>query len=156
MTYVATLGGSKEFNRLVDLDIRRREFLITLREGSVTAQRAKEMKEELARINEQMEGLKKIVKGQMARAALSGPAQGQGMENVATIGLLDLAMDSFAVDSSPNGPAVESTRVGSYIVTNEGYFSTVRTPEGQSFRCTMTVVPEAGASMKCEPVGGKR
>jgi hypothetical protein len=155
-TYVATLGGSKEFNRLVDLDLRRREFLITLREESVRAERAKEMKEELAQINEQMEGLKKIVKGQIARVETSAPGQGQGIENVATIGLLNLAMDSFAAPGSPNAASPESIRVGSYVVTDEGYFSTVKTPEGQTFHCTTTVVPDAGASITCEPVGGKR
>jgi len=38
-TYVTTLGGSKEFNRLVDLDLRRREFLITLQLETVTPER---------------------------------------------------------------------------------------------------------------------
>ena len=28
-TYLVTFGGSREFNRMVDLDVRRREFLIT-------------------------------------------------------------------------------------------------------------------------------
>ncbi len=155
-TYVATLGGSKEFNRLVDLDLRRREFLITLRQESVGGERAKEMREELARMNEQMEGLKKVIKGQIARIESQGPAQGQGIESVATIGLLNLAIDSFAVASSPTAPAAESIRVGPYVVTDEGYFSTVKTPEGQTFHCTTTMVPDAGASIKCEPGGGKR
>ena len=153
--HLATLGVSKEFNRLVDLDVRRREFLITLSQESVSAQRAKEIKEELVRINEQMEGLKKIVKGQIGRIESREPAQGQGIEKVATIGLLNLAIDSFATDSSPKPPAVESTQVGSYVVTDEGSFSTVRTPEGQTFRCTTTAVKDAGASIKCEPIGGK-
>src|ERR687891_13565 len=34
-TYLITMGGSREFNRMVDLDLRRREFLITLRASSV-------------------------------------------------------------------------------------------------------------------------
>ena len=155
MIQLATLGGSKEFNRLVDLDLRRREFLITLRTESVSSQRAKEMREELVQINEQMEGLKKVVKGQIARVELRAPSEGQGIENIATIGLLNLAIDAFAVTGPPNVPAPMSTRVGSYVVTNQGSFSTVQTPDGQNFRCTTSFVPDGAASIRCAPVGGK-
>lgn len=154
-THVVTLGGSKEFNRLVDLDLRRREFLITLRDQALTAERTQEMKQELVEINEQVEGLKKLIKGQIARNQLREPAQAQRIENVATIGLLNLAMDSFAVANPSNIPATVSTQVGSYVVMDEGNFSTVRTPEGQIFRCLTTVVPEAGASITCQPAGAK-
>src|SRR5262244_2042171 len=41
-TYLVTIGGSREFNRMVDLDVRRREFLITLRDSSVKPDRVKE------------------------------------------------------------------------------------------------------------------
>jgi hypothetical protein len=154
-TYVTTLGGSKEFNRLVDLDLRRREFLITLQLETVTPEREKEMKAELIRIHGQMEELKKIVKGQIARVESRDPAQSQGIENVATIGLLDLAMDSFVVPIPPSAPPAMSTRVGAYLVTDEGNLSTVQTPDGQTFRCRTTVIPDSGASIKCVPVGGK-
>lgn len=154
--HVVTFGGSKEFNRLVDLDLRRREFLITLRTESVSPQRAKEMREELVQINEQMEGLKKVVKGQIVRVELRAPSEGQGIENIATVGLLNLAIDAFVgVAAPPNAPVAISTRVGSYVVTDEGSFSTVQTPDGQNFRCLTTVVPDAGASIRCAPVGGK-
>jgi hypothetical protein len=154
-THVVTLGGSKEFNRLVDLDLRRREFLITLRDQALTAERAQEMKQELVQINEQLEGLKKLIKGQIARNQLREPAQAQRIENVATIGLLNLAMDSFAAANPSNTSATVSTQVGSYVVMDEGTFSMVRTPEGQTFRCLTTMVPEAGASISCQPAGAK-
>jgi len=153
-TYVATFGGSKEFSRLVDLDLRRREFLITLQLESVTPEREKEMKAELMRIHEQMEELKTIVKGQIARTELRDP-QPQGVEKVATIGLLDLAMDSFVVPIPASAPPAMSTRVAPYLVTDEGNVSTVQTPDGQTFRCRTTVIPDAGSSIKCVPVGGK-
>src|SRR5919197_2358383 len=35
----ATVGSSAEFYRLVDLDVRKREFTITMRDGSVRADR---------------------------------------------------------------------------------------------------------------------
>jgi len=155
MTHVVTLGGSKEFNRLVDLDLRRREFLITLRLESVTPEREKQMKAELTRIQQQMEELQKIVKGQIARIELRDPAQAQAIENVATIGLLDLAMDSFVVAIPPSAPPAMSTRVGAYVVTDEGNLSTVQTPDGQIFRCQTTVIPDSGASIKCAPVARK-
>jgi hypothetical protein len=55
-TYVLTMGGSREFNRLVDLDVKRREVLITLRDSAVKPDRAKEMKEELVAININVDG----------------------------------------------------------------------------------------------------
>jgi hypothetical protein len=154
-TYVVTLGGSKEFNRLVDLDLRRREFLITLRVESVTPEREKEMKAELIGIHEQMEELKKMVKNQIQRIELRDPAQTQGIESVATIGLLELAMDSFVVAIPPSAPPAISTRVGAYLVTDEGNLSTVQTPDGQTFRCRTTVIPDSGASISCVPVARK-
>ena len=154
-TYVTTLGGSKEFNRLVDLDLRRREFLITLRLENVAPEREKEMKAELIRIHEQMEELKSIVKGQIARVESRDPAQPGVIETVATVGLLDLAMDSFVVAIPPSEPPAMSTRVGAYLVTDEGDLSTVRAPDGQIFRCRTTVVPDSGASIRCLAVGAK-
>ena len=44
-TITATVGGSPEFYRLVDLDIRKREFIVTMRETSVRPDRVKEMNE---------------------------------------------------------------------------------------------------------------
>ena len=154
-TYIAAMGGSKEFNRLVDLDLRRREFLITLRLETVTPEREKEMKAELMRIHEQMEELKRIVKGQIARVESRDPAQPGVIETVAILGLLDLALDSFVVPIPPKEPPAMSTRVGAYLVTDEGDLSTVRAPDGQIFRCRTTVIPDSGASIKCLAAGAK-
>jgi hypothetical protein len=154
-THVVTLGGSKEFNRLVDLDLKRREYLITMQNQSLTPQRTQEMKQELVEINDQLEGLKKVVKGQIARMELRDPGQPQKVETIATIGLLNLAIDSFAVASPATVSAVPSTKVGPFIVSDEGSFSTVQTPDGHIFNCLTTMTPDAGASIKCEPTGGK-
>jgi hypothetical protein len=50
-TVTATVGGSAEFFRLVDLDVRKREFIVTLRDGSVRADRMQEMKDELIKMD---------------------------------------------------------------------------------------------------------
>src|ERR1044071_4741129 len=96
-TYLATLGGSKEFNRLVDLDLKRREFLITMQNQTLDPRREQEMKKELVQIDDQLDGLKKVIKGQIARAEVREPSQAQKIETIATIGLIDLAIDFFAV-----------------------------------------------------------
>ena len=141
---------------MVDLDVRRREFLITLRASSVNSERAKEMKEELVSINKDVDALKEIVKGQAANSELRAQQQPQQLETVATIGLLNMAIDSFATMTIPAGPNPPSTKVGRYIVSDfGGLLSTVTTPEGQTLRCTTLVFPEAGASIKCEPPGNK-
>jgi len=149
-TYLATLGGSKEFNRLVDLDLRRREFLITMQNQTLDPRREQEMKKELVQIDDQLDGLKKVVKGQIARAEASEPAQPQKVETIATIGLIDLAIDSFAVATPANFPSPPSTQVGPFVVSDEGNFSTVQTPDGQMFYCRTTMVPD-DASILCEP-----
>ena len=152
--HLATLGGSKEFDRLVDLDLKRREFLITMQNQTLDPRRAQEMKQELVQIDDQLEGLKRVVKGQMARAEFREPSQPQKIETIATIGLLNLAIDSIAVPIPATVSAVPSTQVGPFIVSDEGNFSTVQTPDGQIFRCRTTMAAEVGASIKCDPPGG--
>jgi hypothetical protein len=155
-TYLVSFGGSREFNRMVDLDVRRREFLITLRHSSVKPDRVKEMKDELTVMNNDVDALKEIVKGQAANAELRAQQQPQQLETVATLGLINMAIDSFASMIIPAGPNPPSTKVGRYIVSDfGGLLSTVTTPEGQTLRCTTLVFPEAGASIKCEPPGTK-
>lgn len=152
--YLANFGASREFNRMVDLDVRRREFLITLRASAVNPDRAKEMKDELAVMNKDMDALKEIVKGQAANAELRAQQQPQQVETFAIIGLINMAIDSFATMTIPAGPNPLSTKVGRYTVSDfGGLLSTVTTPEGQTLRCTTLVYPEAGASIKCEPPG---
>ena len=155
-TYLVTFGGSREFNRMVDLDVRRREFLITLRTSSVNSERVKEMKEELVSINKDVDSLKEIVKSQAASAELRSQQQPQQLEIVAVIGLVNIAIDSFAAMTVPSGPNPPSTKVGPYVVSDfGGLFSTVRTPEGRIFRCSTLVFSEEEAGIKCEPSGNK-
>src|SRR5215475_4868756 len=151
-TYLVTFGGSREFNRMVDLDVRRREFLITLRASSLNQERVKEMKEELASMNKDVDSLKEIVKSQAARAELRSQQQPQQLEIVAVIGLVNIAIDSFASMTVPSGPSTPSTKVGPYVVSDfGGLFSTVTTPEGYIFRCATLVLSEEEAGIKCEP-----
>lgn len=146
----AAIGASPEFYRLVDLDLRKREFTVTLRDTNVTAQRQREMQEELLAMDEEIAALKPVVKTQLTSVVSHEP--GDRIENAATLGLLGLAVDSFSTGAAPRGVEAPSTRVGQYLVTDLGSFSTVRTPEGQSFRCNVFNVPEEGGGMKCEPV----
>ena len=150
-TYLLTFGSSREFNRMVDLDVRRREFLITLQTSSVNPERTKEMKEELGRINQDVESLKEIVKGQTANIELRAQQQPQRVETFAIIGLIHMAIDSFASMTIPAGPNPPSTRVGRYTVSDfGGLLSAVTTPEGQTLRCTTLIYPETGAGIECE------
>ena len=154
-TYTVTLGGSKEFNRLVDIDLRRKEFLITLRETSVRPDRAKEMKDELDRINEDVNGLKEIVKGQVTQAVLRDQEQTQMIESIAIIGLVHLTLESFSTSSDRAGLSRPSTKVGPNVVTDlGGSLSTVRTSDGRTYRCSTLLVAERGAGIKCEAPGG--
>ena len=155
-TYLVTFGVSREFNRMVDLDVRRREFLITLRTSSVNSERVKEMKEELLSINKDVDSLKEIVKSQAANAELRSQQQPQQLEIVAVIGLVNIAIDSFAAMTVPSGPNPPSTKVGPYVVSDfGGLFATVTTPEGRVFRCATLVVSEEEAGIKCERSGNK-
>ena len=65
-TYLMTMGGSKEFNRLVELDVKRREYLIALKANSLRPDRAAEVKQELVGMDADMDALATIVKGQVA------------------------------------------------------------------------------------------
>ena len=155
-TYTVTLGGSKEFNRLVDLDLRRKEFLIALRETSIRADRQREMNDELATINQDVNGLKEIVKGQVTHAILQVPGQAQRIETIATVGLLYLTLESFSTTGNRAGLSAPSAKVGPNVVTDlGGSLASVRTPDGQTYRCSTILVPEQGAGIKCEMPGGK-
>jgi hypothetical protein len=146
----ATVGGSKEFYRLVDLDVRKREFTITMRETSLRPDRLQEMKDELAKMNEEIAALKPIVRAQMAVLPVQREPQ-QRVEGVATLGLLTLALDAFSSNRA-GGLEAPSTKVDQYVVTDLGSFSTVRTPEDQNFRCAFFGMPDEGAGIKCEPI----
>lgn len=154
-TYLVTFGGAREFNRMVDLDVRRREFLITLRAASLNPERVREMKEELVSMNKEVDSLKEIVKTQAANVELRAQQQPQQLEIVAAIGLINMAIDSFATMTVPSGPNPPSTKVGRYIVSDIGdLLSTVTTPEGRTYRCTTLIFPEVGAGIQCgSPMG---
>jgi len=148
---LATLGGSREFYRMVDLDLRKREFAITMRETNLRADRLQEMKDESVKMNEEIVALKPIVRAQIATIPIQGDAQ-QRVEGAANRGLLTLALDAFSA-SDARGVEAPSTKVDQYVVTDLGSFSTVRAPDGQTFRCTIFNVPEEGGWIKCDPVG---
>jgi hypothetical protein len=144
----ATVGGSAEFYRLVDLDVRKREFTITMRETSLRPERLQEMKDELIKINQEVAAVKPIIRAQTAVVPVQTEAQ-QRIEAVATAGLLNLAVDAFSSNRA-SGLDTPSTKLDQYVVTDLGSFSTVRTPEGQTFRCALFGVPDEGAGIKCE------
>jgi len=146
-----TVGASPEFFRLIDLDIRRREFEITMRETQLSAERLKEMKEELVQMNDEIGALKPVIRTQLASLRLDSQAE-PAVEEAATRGLLSLALEEFSSNGGERGLEAPSTKVGRYVVTDLGSFATVRAPDGQSFRCVVFGVAEEGAGMKCDPV----
>jgi hypothetical protein len=155
-TYVMTMGGSKEFNRLVELDVKRREYRIALRANSLRPERAAEVKQELLGIDADIDALTRIVKGQVAARSTSQPQAEpqQVIEGIATVGLLTMAIDNF----SPNGArdvAVPSINVGGYTVIDQKNFTFVKTPQGQTFQCTTVLVQEEGAGINCAALAGK-
>jgi hypothetical protein len=148
-----TMGGSKEFNRLVELDVKRKEYRIALRANSLRPERAVEVKQELVGIDADVDALTTIVKGQVAARSNSQPQAEpqQVIEGVATVGLLTMAIDNF----SPNGArdvGVPSINVGGYTVIDQKNFTLVKTPQGQTFQCTTVLVQEEGAGINCAPV----
>ena len=152
MAYLATLGGSRDFNRLVDLDLRRREFLITLSERNLRPERANEIQQELAVMNQQIDTLRTVIKAQIMGTLLSVQETSHPIESVATLGLLNLAIDEFSPNGGNGSISAPVTNVGPYTVTAQGLVSEVRTPEGRMFRCATTLLGEQGAAINCEPL----
>ncbi len=155
-TFLMTMGGSKEFNRLVELDVKRREYRIALRANSLRPDRAAQVKQELVGIDADIDALATIVKGQVAARSTSQPQAEpqQIIESVATVGLLTMAIDTF----SPNGTAdaaVPSINVGGYTVIDQKNVTLVKTPQGQTFQCTTVLVQEEGAGINCGALAGK-
>jgi hypothetical protein len=146
----ATVGGSPEFYRLVDLDVRKREFVLTMRDDAVRPDRVKEMTDELVQMDEEIAALKPVIRTQLAASRFESDP-GQRIEDTATRGMLSLALDGFSSNKTARGFEPPSTKVGQFVVTDLGAFSTVRTPEGHMFRCFVFGVPEEGAGVKCEP-----
>jgi len=142
-----TVGASAEFYRLVDLDLRKREFVLTLRETNVRADRLNEMKQELGQMDDEIAALKPVIKTQLNAVKIADqPAE---IESIATLGLLGIAVDGF---SATGGRGVEapSAKVGDHVITDLGSFATVRTPKGQVYRCTLFGQTEDGVGIRCE------
>ena len=146
----ATVGGSGEFYRLVDLDIRKREFTLTMRETSVRPDRVKEMTDEMSQMNDEIAALKPVIRTQLAALPLQ-TGQSLPVEEAATRGMLSLALDGFSSNGTARGFEAPSTKVGQFVVTDLGAFSTVRDPDGQMFRCFVFGASQEGAGVKCEP-----
>ena len=143
------VGATPEFYRLVDLDLRKREFIITLRQTNVPPERAKEMTDELAQMDEEIAALRPVIKTQLS--ALQLHEQPDGIDAIATLGLLGIALDGFSATASNRGTESPSTRVGKYLVSDYGGFASVRAASGQTFRCNTFGNLDAGAGVKCEP-----
>lgn len=152
-TYLLTMGGSSEFSRLVELDLKRREYRITLGTSAARPDRAVEIKKELIRLDEDIDNLLPVVKGQLAHAAVNGAHPEQVVEGMATLGLLYLAIDGFASQVAPRMPPTAT--VGGYTVIDQKQFAMVRTPQGRTFHCRPFVVPEEGAGIHCIDPGQK-
>jgi hypothetical protein len=150
-TFAVTLGRSPEFNRLVELDVRKREFMIALIRLS-SPERAKEIKAELATMNEESDALKAVVKRQIAAIPVAAQEPNRRIEEIATVGLLTLAIDGFFSASNPTGALAATTKVSPYVVTDMRDAASVQTPEGAIFHCTTFVVQDEGAGINCAPV----
>jgi hypothetical protein len=148
----ATVGGSAEFYRLIDLDVRKREFIATMRQTSVRPERVKEMTEELGQMNDEIAALKPVIRAQLG-ALPFGSEPERRVEEVATRGLISMALDRFSANGGARTVESPSTKVGPFTVTDMGGFSTVRTADGQVFRCVLFGNSEDGAGISCEPFG---
>jgi hypothetical protein len=143
-----TVGASIEFYRLVDLDQRKRQFMIAMRETSLKPDRLQEMNEELVRMDEESAALRPVIKTQLA--AVSEHDRSDPIESVATLGLLGIALDGFAAPALSRGLESPSTKVGQYVVTDLDRFATVRAPDGKNFRCEKFGTLDSGAGVRCE------
>ena len=150
-TITTTVGASAEFYRLIDLDIRKREFILTMRETSVQPDRVKEMNNELEQMNDEIAALKPVIRTQLASLRVESEPN-RRIEEAATRGLLSLALDRFSSNGGARGFESPSSQVGQFLVTDHGSFSTVRAPDGQTFRCMLFGIAEEGAGIKCDPI----
>jgi hypothetical protein len=145
----ATVGASPEFYRLIDLDLRKTEFIVTMRENALKPDRLKEMKDELVYMDDEIAALKPVIKTQLN--AISQYGRPQQVEDIAALGLLGIALDDFSSRGAGHGGEAPATRVGQYTVTDLGSFATVRAADGKMFRCSVLSVPDEGSSVRCGP-----
>src|SRR5215475_10675862 len=149
MMITGTVGASSEFYRLVDLDLRRREFILAMREINVGPDRLQEMKDELRQMEEEVAALKPVIKTQLSSISLRN--QADRIEDIATLGLLGIALDDFSSNGA-RGMEPPSTKVGQYLVTDLGTFSTVKAADGRAFQCAVFGNVDDGAGVRCEAV----
>ena len=146
-----TIGASPEFYRLIDLDMRKREFALTIRETSVRPDRRREMEDEMAQMNDEIAALKSVIRSQIAAMRFEENPE-RRVEDAAVRGLISLSIEDFSANGGSRGIESPSIKVGQFAVTNMGSFSVVRAPDGRSFRCLLFGRPEDGAGIKCDPV----
>jgi hypothetical protein len=154
--YGTTIGKSAQFEQLVDTASKRREFLIVLQDHpNLRSERVAEMKEEVAKMNKELEELKRPVTAQVENVEMRVPRdRSQSIEAIAAIGLAALGIEVLVTGVSRLS-APPTTVVGErYSVTDNGPFATVRTPEGQVYRCSLFHIDEDVASVRCDPPGG--
>jgi hypothetical protein len=148
--YMYTIGPSAEFNHLVDLDFRRREFLITLHDPSLKPERSIEIKEELLNIDNDIATLVERVKAQVANVELATRQQPRAIEVVAATGLASLGIERFLSPGVFPHTIPPSITVGNrYVVTDYGSYSTIKTPDGQMHRCATIILDEGIAAIEC-------
>jgi hypothetical protein len=121
-----------------------------MRETSVRPDRVKEMTDEMSQMNDEIAALKPVIRTQLAALPLQ-TGQSLPVEEAATRGMLSLALDGFSSNGTARGFEAPSTKVGQFVVTDLGAFSTVRDPDGQMFRCFVFGASQEGAGVKCEP-----
>jgi len=143
------IGASPEFYRLVDLDLRKREFTIALRQTNVRPERVKEMTDELAQMDDEIAALRPVIKTQLSVLRLH--EQPDRIDAIATSGLLGIALDEFSATAPSRRTESPSTKVGQYSVSDFGGFASVRAASGQTFRCNTFGNLDDGAGVKCEP-----
>lgn len=153
--YGTTIRKSAQFEQLVDTASKRKEFLIALQDPYLRTERVAEIKEEVAKMNKELEELKGPVTAQVETAEMRVPRdRSQSIETIAAIGLAALGIDALVCGVSRRS-APPTIVVGErYSVTDHGSFATVRTPEAQVHRCFMVYIDEGVASIRCDPPGG--
>lgn len=141
---------NQELQRLVDLDLKKREFEITLQQTNVRSERKAEMLEELRQIDMEIPKLKAAIKTQLSAQTVTEEDRVAAVATAATLGWLQLRIESFPAARGGAGAASTSIDVEKYLVTDLGQFAAVRAPDGQRYRCDVVHVEDEGSWMRCE------
>jgi len=142
----------QELQRLVDLDLRKREFQITLEQTNVLPDRKAEMLAELRQIEMEIPKLKATIKSQLSAQTVTEEERVAAVATAATLGWLQLRIESFPTSRSGAGGASALVEVEQYTVTDLGQFAAVRAPDGQRYRCDVVHVEDEGSWLRCEPL----